>query len=244
MDNTRTLILDKVIHTPDMNCNLLSAGTILDKGYEIKMKNDYAFIIKDNKLIVSAFREGKLFRLNLDYSNSYANIAKSITSEDDITLWHYRLGHLGVENIRLLADGRGKGINISKDIQLDKVCEHYLYGGQHKLSFPNTATRASTILELIHTDICGPMNVTSVGGSRYFIIFIDDKTRMTFISFIKTKNEVFEKFKDFKALVENQQCKRIKRLRSDNGGEYTSKKFEDYLKECGIQHEKTIPYTP
>src|SRR5579871_6860655 len=138
----------------------------------------------------------------------------------------------------------GIGINIPKASILEEVCEHCLYGGQHKLPSTNTASRASNILELTHTDIYRPINYLSLGGAKYFIIFIDDKTRMTFIYLLKIKGEAFDKFKNFQALVENQQNKKIKRIRSDNGEEFTFKKFKQHLQDCGIQHETIVPYTP
>ena len=73
---------------------------------------------------------------------------------------------------------------------------------------------------------------------------MDDKTHYIWVYPLKTKDEVFERFLEWKALVENVSGKKLKRLRTDNGGEYTSKRFEGYLKSCGIQHEKTIPKTP
>lgn len=88
------------------------------------------------------------------------------------------------------------------------------------------------------------MNVKSVGGSRYFITFIDDMSRQIFVYFIKEKGQVFETFKMFKAMVENQTNKKIKVLRSDNGGEYISKQFDDFLKENGIKRQLTVPHTP
>src|SRR5579871_6169824 len=109
----------------------------------------------------------------------------------------------------------GIGINIPKASILEEVCEHCLYSRQQKLLSINTASRVSNILELIHTDICGPMNYLSLGGAKYFIIFIDDKTKMTFVYFLKIKDEAFDKFKNFQTLVKNQQNKKIKRIRSD-----------------------------
>src|SRR4051812_25056485 len=88
------------------------------------------------------------------------------------------------------------------------------------------------------------MSVPSIGGSWYFITFINDKSRMTFVYFLKQKDEVFEKFRNFKILVENQTDKQVKILRSDNGGEYTSKNFDRYLQVRGIIHQKSVPYTP
>src|SRR5579871_6519044 len=126
------------------------------------------------------------------------------------------------------------GINISKASILEEVYEYCLYSRQYKLLSTNTTSRVSNILELIYTDIYRPMNHLSLGGAKYFIIFIDDKTRITFIYLLKTKSKAFDKFKNFQALVENQQNKKIKRIRSDNGGEFTSKKFKQHLQDCGI----------
>ena len=82
------------------------------------------------------------------------------------------------------------------------------------------------------------------GGKRYFITFIDDHTRYTYVYLLKTKDEVFEKFKEFKSEVENQKEKRIKVLRSDRGGEYFSDIFNQFCEDNGIIHQRTAPYTP
>jgi hypothetical protein len=84
------------------------------------------------------------------------------------------------------------------------------------------------VLDLIHSDVCGPMSVESVSGFKYFVLFIDDYSRKTWIYFLKAKDEVFDRFQEFRALVENQTGRKIRVLRSDNGGEYTSKEFVDY----------------
>jgi Integrase core domain len=96
----------------------------------------------------------------------------------------------------------------------------------------------------VHADICGPMEVPSIGGSKYFLLFEDDYTRMCFIYFIKTKDQVFEKFKLFKNLVENQKGTKIKTFRTDGGGEFCNKELDSYLESMGIVHQTTNPYTP
>jgi len=78
------------------------------------------------------------------------------------------------------------------------------------------------------------MKVLSLGKSVYYVSFIDDFSRNTWIYFLKKKSEVFERLKEFKALVENQIEKKIKVLRIDNGGEFYSKEFEEFCKEFGI----------
>jgi hypothetical protein len=81
------------------------------------------------------------------------------------------------------------------------------------------------ILELVHIDVCGPMQTKSLGGASYFLIFIDDRTRFTWVYFIRKKSDVFEYFKEFKNMVEKKTGKHIKILRSYQGGEYTSRNF-------------------
>jgi hypothetical protein len=89
--------------------------------------------------------------------------------------------------------------------------------------FPSRAIRENGILELVHSDVFGPVTVPSLSGSLYYVSFIDDFSRKTWIYFLRKKSEVFEKFKEFKALVENQTDKKIKVLRTDNGGEFYGK---------------------
>ena len=81
------------------------------------------------------------------------------------------------------------------------------------------------------------MNTTSIGDTKYFLLFIDDYSRMTAVYFLKSKDEAFDKFQDYKTYIENYHNSKIKRLRSDNGKEYTSNKFSNYLKDSGIYHE-------
>ena len=125
------------------------------------------------------------------------------------------------------------------------LCEGCIMGKHHRIPFPKGKSwRARKRLELIHTDICGPMKTPSLGQQRYFIIFIDNFKRMTWIYFLKEKSEVFTVFKRFEALVEKQSGSSIKCIRSDRGGEHTSKEFEEYCKDEGIWKQLTAGYSP
>ena len=124
-------------------------------------------------------------------------------------------------------------------------CEGCALGKMHRKPFPKKSQHKSTQpLELIHSDICGPMSVDSVGGSRNFITFIDDYSRFTHVYMIKNKSEALEKFQEFVELSENLTGNHVKALRSDNAQEYESKAFIQYCKEKGIRKEDTVPYTP
>jgi hypothetical protein len=124
------------------------------------------------------------------------------------------------------------------------LCEHYIYGKQTRVIFPSGATRENRILELIHNDVFGPVHVLSLGKSMYYVSFIDNFSRSTWIYFLRNKYEVFDKFKEFKALVENETEKKMNVLRTDNGGEFCKNEFEELCNKCGIARENTTPYTP
>jgi len=109
-------------------------------------------------------------------------------------------------------------------------CEHCIYGKQSQVRFPSGATRRTGVLELAHSDVFGSVTVRSLGGSMYYVSFIDHFSKKTWIYFLRKKSEVFEKFKGFKSLVENQTYKKIKVLRTDNGGEFCEKDFEQFCK--------------
>lgn len=88
------------------------------------------------------------------------------------------------------------------------------------------------------------MSTRALSRGEYFVTFIDDHCRKTQIYFLKIKDEVFDQFREFKALVENMSGKNIKVLHSDNGGEYTDRDFTDFYAKEGIKREWTTPYNP
>ena len=99
-------------------------------------------------------------------------------------------------------------------------------------------------LALVHSDVCGPMPTLSMGGAAYFVTFIDDFSRKTWVYPLRRKDEVLSIFKRFVTLVETQTGKKVKCLRSDNGGEYVSKPFQDFCDKKGIKRELIAPYNP
>jgi hypothetical protein len=163
--------------------------------------------------------------------------------EKKTVLWHQRLGNIGEKGLQTLhSKGMVEGMaNCTLDLD---SCEHCIYGKHNRVRFPFGATRAKGILELIHNDVFRPVPVPSLGKSVYYVSFIDYFSRNTWIYFLRKKSKVFDKFKEFKALVENQTEKKIKVLRTDNGGELCRNEFEEFCKKCGIARQKTTPYTP
>jgi len=123
-----------------------------------------------------------------------------------------------------------------------KTCEVCLRGKQSRLPFVSEKPkRSKAALEIIHSDICGSFETPTIGESKYFITFVDEHTRMLCIYTIRLKSEALEVFKRFKVLVEKESEKSIKILRTDGGGEYTSKNFEEfYIKESICYEELSV----
>ena len=133
-------------------------------------------------------------------------------------------------------------IGVRQGTDKTSPCEACVKGKHSRKPFKSTGARSTKdLLELIHSDVCGPMPTASIGGAKYFVTFIDDFTRYCFVYFMNSKTEVVEKFKEFKHLVENQ---RIKALRTDTGLEYVNSHLSRILKNNGIFHEKTVAYSP
>ena len=110
-----------------------------------------------------------------------------------------------------------------------------------ELGYKKTIFNASRTLELIHSDVCGPFRICSIGGAKYFVTFTDDSSRKIWIYFITHKNQVLEKFQQFARTTEYITRQTIYTLRTDNGGEYTSKAFSNFCSLKGITHELTPP---
>jgi hypothetical protein len=111
---------------------------------------------------------------------------------------------------------------------------------QHRESFPvGKSYKAKTPLEIVHSDICGPMQSPSIGGSTYFLTFIDDFSRKMWIYFLKHKSNALGCFQQFKSLMEKQSGYCIKCLRDDRGGEYMSRKIQNFCKVHGIYMQFT-----
>src|SRR3954467_11820152 len=145
--------------------------------------------------------------------------------------WHYRLGHIGVKRMKKL---HADGLFESLDYESLDACEPCLMGKMTKTPFSGTMKQATDLLEIIHSDVCGPMNIKACNRYHYFLTFTDDLSRYGDIYLMKHKSETFEKFKEFQSEVENHRDKKIRFLRSDRGDKYLSYEFGLQIKQCGI----------
>ncbi|GKU98369.1 hypothetical protein SLEP1_g11381 [Rubroshorea leprosula] len=235
--------ISDVFYVPGMKSNLLSVGQLLEKGYVMSLRDDqFSILDKQGTLIIKApLSKNRMFQV--DISGGTYNCLNAII-KDESWLWHLRFGHLNFQSLKLLAQGQMvKGLPSIHNP--DQLCEACTLGKHHRMPFAaEHQQRATQPLELVHSDVCGPMNTMSNGNNRYFLTFIDDFTRKIWVYLLQRKSEVFDCFKKFKVHVEKQSGHLIKMLRTDGGGEYTSNEFNKFCEEQGIKHEITFPYTP
>ncbi|KAE8657590.1 hypothetical protein F3Y22_tig00116989pilonHSYRG00496 [Hibiscus syriacus] len=239
----RHQFISNVIYVPNMKSNILSLGKLVEKCYDIHM-NNYNISIKDDKnnfIAKVPMSKNRMFLINIQ--NDVAKCLKACY-KDASWLWHIRFGHLNFGGLELLSKKKMvKGL--PRINHPDHHCKGCLAGKQFRKSFPKELeTRAKKPLELIHTDVCGPIKPSSLGNSNYFLLFIDDFSRKTWVYFLKQKSEVFEVFKKFKAAVERESGRKIKAMRSDRGGEFTSREFQEFCEANGIRRPMTVPRSP
>ena len=165
-------------------------------------------------------------------------------TEEELERWHTRLGHASKKTIR-----RGNNDNRmligqeEKEQSHAKVCKACAEAKITRTPHPSAPRVTNGLLDLIHSDVVGPLPM-SPGASRYFVTFIDDCSRYKWVYPMKSKSQVLEKLQQFDIMIEKQFGIGIRRLRCDNGGEYTSKKMKRFLDENGILQELTMPYSP
>ena len=240
--SSKKCTLRDVLYVPKLSHNLLSVSKASEAGKATKFNNSGCEIFnRDDEVIAFGTRVGNLYYLEFCRNKQQLHVLEEESKE---RLWHRRYGHLGEKNLRKLAKDE-----LVQHFDYDATngigfCEACVGGKHHRSRFSRSTTHTKEPLELIHSDVCGKMREKSLGGAEYFLTFIDDKTHYSWVYPVKTKDQVFDRFLEWKALVEKSSGKKIKVFRTDNGGEYTSRKFEDYLKSEGIHHECTNPKTP
>jgi hypothetical protein len=248
---SKNISLSKTLLVPDLRTNLLSVGKITEKGCEVIFKRDNAFVVgNDGSVKLVADRIGELYyarERNKERSTGLV-FAAGLPCTKTFEVWHRRLGHLNARDMsEAISKGTVLGLDVLKPMNFarDSIeCEVCLQGKMVRTPFPKRSDRTSELLELIHSDVCGPMRVQSMSKARYFIEFIDDCSRWTVVRFLRSKSEAIEATKEFITMVENQQGKKIKTFQTDNGGEYTSEQFDNLLKGLGITRRFTIPHNP
>ncbi|GJU12028.1 zinc finger, CCHC-type containing protein [Tanacetum coccineum] len=249
--NKEQRIIPNVYYIPNLKSNILSLGQLTENGCKIIMQNNLLLLHgQDQKLLMRVERSrNRLYKINLKVGMPMCLLANL---ENHAWLWHARLGHLNFDSIKQMTQKKlVEGIpSISHKNQ---VCNACLLGKHSRAPFPNqTNTKSLEPLNLIFGDLCGPISPATESGKKYMFLLVDDCTRYMWVYFLKSKDEAFETFKEFKLKVENEVGKKLRSFRTDRGGEFTSREFTrskayrlfDPVTKDIIQFIKAFDHTP
>eukprot|EP00171_Calliarthron_tuberculosum_P017819 IDg17819t1 len=211
------------------------------KGLNVLFTQDRIKICSSEVLIAQGSLIHRLFELDIDEKQTI----KESACISNLQLWHERLCHVHPAGIYNMASKNiVDGITVNSKSVPSHVCEGCIMG---KLSRTPISKRSSSssdgLLDIVHTGVA-QFPERSKGGAKYFVTYIDDKSKMITVVPIKSKSDCFHYFLKYKNRVETETGRKIRVLRSDGGGEYISTEFLTFLEEHGIQHQKTCAYTP
>ena len=189
--------MSNVFYAEKMNTNLISFGKLTDNNTIISKGNKAEIIDKNNKLIAVAYKENRTYKIKsiLKHRENYVNTAEYKSNNNTMSLkekWHRMLGHVNFGYLNtlckqeLLTSIRNK---LESEFMKCKTC---IENKMHNLPFSNDRIKAKDILEIVHTDVCGPLKTTGFNGENYFVSFIDDYSKIAKVYCIKTEDEVFD----------------------------------------------------
>ena len=237
--------LKKVHLIPELTTNLRSVNAITENGGTLTFtENHISMHYNGEKVLVGQKNEAGLYEVNLKLKKEEKTF-QADSKNTEILSWHRKMGHMSAEGMRKLiklADGaRYSTQDLDKHIGKCEIC---LKAKQTRKCFGQTRTRATRPLQIIHTDLCGPVEQNTWDGNRYFLTFLDDRTHYVKIYLIKNKYEVPEIVKEYIAEVESHWNLKVSMIRCDNGKEYVNKNLGDWCKKKGIQFDFTVPHSP
>jgi hypothetical protein len=256
------MILRDVLYVSSLQRNLISVSCLDNDGYTC-LFGDGRCLIECNDIVISiAFRRNDLYLISLResvnsvcddnanvFSSTVVNRKQKRTHDASSKLWHCRLGHISRGRIERLVKNEILPPLEFSDLEQCIECIKGKFVKKIKIN----AKRSTGVLEIIHTDIYGLFNIKSVDAYDSFITFTDDYSHYGYIYLIKERSEALDKFKIFKAEVENQHDLKIKVIRSNRGGEYYGRHtpygqvpgpFAKFLMEQGIVAQYSMPGEP
>ena len=236
------ITLSDVLHVPSVRTRFLSAGAILDKNAAILFEPNEFQIIVDQRCIAKGYREDKLFWLDITDIFLNAHI-KGVTAP--LHIWHQHMGHMSHAAIEKYGPKALKGLDLDgSTASAPGICAGCEMGKSTRKQFPKSSKKTDQILEIVHSDLAGPIRDRSIQGSYYIATFIDDHSRHAVVYCLKSKDQFVDALRKFIAWTNTQTSKKLRVLHSDRGGEYIAASVKLILDQNGIEHNLTMPGTP
>jgi hypothetical protein len=236
--------LHNLLHSPKISSNLLSVHKLCKHNNCSCYFDSNKFLIQDlpsGKVLYRGLSENGLYPIHTQpsvpsvspSSSASSSIQAFLSSKNKWQLWHQRLGHPSDRVLISAIPSLSSCISVNNK-HVQHHCKHCLIGKMHKLPFVPSQFQSTHPLELVHSDVWGPAPINSSNGYRFYLLFVDDYSRFSWLYLLKRKSDVLHTFKHFQASVENLLSQKIKILRTDCGGEYTSNEFNAHCASHGI----------
>ncbi|KAH7851042.1 hypothetical protein Vadar_006503 [Vaccinium darrowii] len=236
-------MLTEVYYIPSLRSNIISLGQLDEFGCQVLIDQGVLRVRDPQKelLVKVKHSQNRLYKITLTVAQPISLLART---DEDAWRWHERYGHLGFESLRKLSRG-GMVRGLPQLDHVDQLCDACLAGKQRRAPFPQEAKhRATGRLDLVHGDLCGPVTPATHGGRSYFLLLVDDFSRYIWLVLLSSKDEAAGAIMKFQSGVEVETGRKLRALRTDRGGEFTSVTFGEYCAEKGVQRQLTAPYSP
>jgi hypothetical protein len=224
---------ENVLLVEDMKHNLLNVIQMCDQVQKLAFDSHKCDIrnVDSGRLVAYAMRTPRNIYVLSEIGKEKCCLGK----EDEVWLWNRRMGYINFDNI--------VNINKKEDVIVmpqimnptNTLCKHCQKRNKTKTNFKTREYSTIRSLEIVHNDLVGPPRKKGLKGENYFMLLVDDYKRLNLVFFLRKKSEAFNNFKMYKDMVENQIDSKIKCLRLENEGEFTSKEFMEFCSEHGIK---------
>jgi hypothetical protein len=235
--------LGDVYFIPRLTTNIVSLGQMDENGFKVVIEEGILRIFDPSRLLLAKVHRtpSRLYYLDMKV---VAPVCLTTRVGNVAWRWHERFGHLNFRSLRKLS--RGEMVKGLPEIdQIEQVCEDCVLAKQKRSPFPQAAKfRAKDQLELVHGDLCGPITPPTPVGNAYFLLLVDDMSRDMWLTLLRSKSDAPAAIMSFQVKVERETNKKLKVLRTDNGGEFTSVQFGEYCAGEGILRQHSAPHSP
>jgi hypothetical protein len=237
------LHLSEVLYSPEVGYTLISVGKLDDLGFDIRFRDGACTIRAPDGTQVARVPKDSSGLYRVSHNEDSAHAVEVITVDQ----LHRRMGHIAPETAsKMVRKGFVTGVKLSVDSGTPTFCESCIYAKATRKLVPKEreGEQAGELGGEVHSDVWGPAPVSTLRGRRYYVSFIDDKTRLAHITLLTSKSEVFQAYKDFEAHLRTQFDKSILAMNTDRGGEYIAQSFVTHLKAAGTRQKLNVHDTP
>uniref|UniRef100_A0ABD2WUZ7 Integrase catalytic domain-containing protein n=1 Tax=Trichogramma kaykai TaxID=54128 RepID=A0ABD2WUZ7_9HYME len=233
--------LSDLWYVPNLGHQLFSVPQAIMHGNKVAFDADGVTVKYNDKVVATGVLIGSTYIMNMNVCTSRNSVQANLSNTEDVLQGrHERLGHQDKRHVRNVLSKHGVAIKFE---DTRSFCDGCVMGKSYRKPFSPRQERAQKVGELIHSDVNGPMSMNSIHGFKYYVVFKDDFSRYTRIFFMKEKSEVANYLNTFlnECLTAGH---KVKRFRSDGGGEFHCARVREMLNNQGIEINLTCPYTP